>query len=117
MRAWRAPCSHVAAWAAHSQNTARVKAALLVAPPDPERDDLRQMLPGWSPVPRQKLPFRAVLFASSDDPFCSAVRARDFAAAWGADFIEAGKHGHLNAESNLQDWPEAHARLLRLMQL
>jgi predicted alpha/beta hydrolase family esterase len=108
-------CIHAAAWASHSRNTGRVKAALLAAPPDTERDDVRQMLPSWSPVPLQKLPFKALVMASSNDPFCSPARARQFAEAWGADFIDAGELGHLNAESGLGDWPEAHAQLLRLM--
>jgi uncharacterized protein len=108
-------CIHAAAWASHSRNTARVKAALLAAPPDTERDDVRQMLPSWSPVPLQKLPFKALVFASSNDPFCSPARARQFADAWGADFVDAGACGHLNADSGLGDWPDAHAQLLRLM--
>ena len=40
-------CLTVAAWAAHSKNTYLVKAALLVAPPDTDREDIAQMLPGW----------------------------------------------------------------------
>ena len=108
-------CIQAAAWASHSQNTDRVKAALLAAPPDTERDDVRQMLPCWSPVPLQKLPFKTLVMASSNDPFCSPARARQFADAWGADFIDAGACGHINADSGLGDWPEAHAQLLRLM--
>ena len=108
-------CMLVAAWAAHSRNTHRVKGALLVAPPDVERDDLRQMLPGWSPAPSQALPFRTVVFASSNDPFCAFERARQFAAAWDAELIAAGPRGHLNAESGLGDWPQAHEKLLPLM--
>ena len=109
-------CVHVAAWAAHSRNTHRVKAALLVAPPDVERDDLRQMLPGWAPLPLQTLPFTTVLLASSNDPFCAPERARQFAVAWGAGLLDAGPRGHLNAESGLGDWPLAHEQLLQLMQ-
>jgi predicted alpha/beta hydrolase family esterase len=108
-------CIHTAAWASHSRNTGRVKAALLVAPPDTERDDVRQMLPSWSPVPMQKLSFKALVMASSNDPFCSLARARHFAAAWGAEFVDVGERGHINAESGLGDWPEAHAQLLGLM--
>lgn len=108
-------CQHVAAWAAHSRNTHRVKAALLVAPPDVERDDVRALLPSWAPVPLGKLPFRTVMLASGNDPFCSPGRARQFASAWGAEFIDAGPCGHLNAESGLGDWPQAHAHLLGLM--
>jgi uncharacterized protein len=91
-------CQHVAAWAAHSRNTHRVKAALLVAPPDVERENLRAVL------------------ASSNDSFCSPERTRQFASAWGAGLINAGAHGHLNAQSGLGDWPQAHEILLQLMQ-
>ena len=108
-------CPHVAAWASHSRNTHLVKAALLVAPPDVERDDVRALLPSWSPIALNALPFAAVLFASRNDPYCSPARARQFAAAWGADFIDAGPRGHLNAESGLDDWPSAHERLRQLM--
>lgn len=110
-------CVQTAAWAAHSRNVHRVKAALLVAPPDVERDDVRQLLPGWSALSWQSLPFKTVLFASSDDPFCTLQRSHQFAAAWGADFVEAGPHGHLNAESGLADWPEAYEQLLQLMRV
>ena len=110
-------CIHVAAWAAHSRNTHRVKAALLAAPPDVEREDMRQRLPGWSPVPLQRLPFKTMLFASSNDPFCDPGRAHQFASAWGAEFVDVGERGHLNAESGLDDWPLAHAELLRLRSL
>ena len=108
-------CIHAAAWAAHSRNTSRVKAALLVAPPDTERDDVRDILPSWSPIPLQELPFKTVVIASSNDPFCSLARARQFAHAWGADFMDAGECGHINAESGLGDWPEAHVQLMALM--
>ena len=108
-------CQHVAAWAAHSRNTHRVRAALLVAPPDVERDDVRALLPSWSPIALGALPFAASLLASSNDPYCSAARARQFAAAWGTDFIDAGPRGHLNADSGMGDWPEAHDQLRQLM--
>lgn len=107
-------CILVAAWAAHSRNTHLVSAALLAAPPDVERDDIRQMIPGWAPVPLQKLPFRSVLLGSDDDPFCTGARSRAFAACWGANYIEEPNRGHLNAESDLGDWPAAHAQLQRL---
>ncbi len=110
-------CVLVSAWAAHSRNTHRVKGALLVAPPDVERDDLRQTLNSWAPIPVLPLPFKTVVFTSSNDPFCAQERARLFAAAWGAEFVDAGPRGHLNAESGLGDWPGAHERLLQLMRL
>jgi len=99
-------CILVAAWAAHSRNTARVRGALLVAPGDLEREDVRQMIPGWAPIVRQPLPFPAVLIAANDDPYCEAARSRQMASDWGARFVDAGARGHLNAESGLGDWPE-----------
>jgi predicted alpha/beta hydrolase family esterase len=107
-------CLTAAAWAAHSKNTHLVKAALLVAPPDTGRDDIRQMLPGWT-VPPQKLPFQSIVFASTNDPFCSFAEAQRLATGWGAKLIEAGERGHINAESGLGDWADAHAELQRLM--
>jgi len=104
-------CILTAAWAAHSRNTHRVKGALLVAPPDVDREEVRQMLTSWAPVPMHPLPFPSVVLASSRDPYCRPERARAFAAAWGAEFVDAGPLGHLNADSGLGDWPEAHDRL------
>lgn len=108
-------CQLVAAWAAHSRNTHLVRGALLVAPPDTERDDVRQMLPSWAPVPQQQLPFASVLVASSDDPFCRPDRAHHFAKQWGTDLFDAGARGHLNADSGLGDWPQGHQLLRQLM--
>jgi uncharacterized protein len=107
-------CLTVAAWAAHSKNTELVKAALLVAPPDTAREDICQMLPGWV-VPLQKLPFKSLVYSSSNDPFCGIDKAQQYAATWQAKFIDIGERGHINAGSGLVDWPEAHAELQRLM--
>ena len=57
------------------------------------------------------------MLASGNDPFCSLQRASEFATAWGADFVDAGERGHLNSESGLGDWPEAHRQLQELMAL
>lgn len=108
-------CMLATAWAAHSRNTDRVKAALLVAPPDVERPDLREQLRSWAPIVLETLPFPAVVVASSDDPFCDIERARMFASAWNARFIDHGPCGHINAESGLASWPEGHVLLQDLM--
>jgi len=108
-------CILTAAWAAHSRNTHRVKAALLVAPPDVDREEVRQLLTSWAPVAMNTLPFASVVLASSRDPYCRPERAREFAAAWGSEFVDAGPLGHLNADSGLGDWPAAHEQLQALM--
>ncbi|MES1977733.1 MAG: alpha/beta fold hydrolase [Pseudomonadota bacterium] len=108
-------CIHAAAWASHSKNTHRVKAALFAAPPDLEREDLREMLTSWTPVTMNRLPFASVMFASSNDPYCSLERATQMANAWGSQLHNPGELGHLNSESGLGDWPEAFAQLQQLM--
>jgi predicted alpha/beta hydrolase family esterase len=108
-------CVLVAAWAAHSRNTHLVKGALLVAPPDVEREDLRAQLPSWSPIALELLPFRCVLVASRNDPYCAFDRARAFAQAWGAQCIDTGEAGHINAEAGLASWPEGHVLLQDLI--
>lgn len=108
-------CILVAAWAAHSGHTHRVRAALLVAPGDVERDDLRQMIPGWAPIVRRPLPFPALMIAAQDDPYCEAGRSRQMAADWGARFIDVGARGHINSESGLGGWPEGRELLNDLL--
>ncbi|RZL90890.1 MAG: alpha/beta hydrolase [Variovorax sp.] len=108
-------CLLVAAWAAHSRNTHKVRAAMLVAPGDLERDDVRQMIPGWAPIVRDPLPFPAIMVAANDDPYCDPARARQMARDWGARFIDAGTGGHLNGESGLGDWPEGRKLLTEFL--
>ena len=107
-------CLLAAWWSAHSRYADRVAGALLVAPPDIERDDNRQAIPGWAPPARQRLPFRSILVASSDDPFGSLECAGRLAADWGSDFVNLGAKGHINADSGLGDWPEGRAMLQSL---
>lgn len=107
-------CQLVAAWAAHSAHTGRVAGALLVAPPDTEREDMPPNLFNWRPIARQKLPFASVAVVSSDDPYCAPPRAQAMAQAWGSELLEIGARGHINGESGLGDWPEGIALLERL---
>ena len=107
-------CQLVASWAAHSRHTHRVAGALLVAPPDTERDDMPPNLFNWRPIVRQRLPFASLAVISSDDPFCSLDRARAMAADWGSELVEIGARGHINGDSGLGDWPDGLALLLRV---
>ena len=108
-------CILAAAWSALSKNTHRVKAALLVAPADVERPELRDQITGWSPIELRALAFPSVLLASRDDPSCEFERARLFAYAWGAQFMDYGLCGHIDADSGLASWPEGHVLLQDLM--
>jgi uncharacterized protein len=101
-------CLQVAAWANFSTYVDRVVGALLVAPGDVEREELRHVLYSWSPIERHKLPFDSVVAISRNDPYCSFMRACKLASDWGARVIDMGHSGHLNAESGLGEWTQGH---------
>ncbi|WP_327669359.1 MULTISPECIES: alpha/beta hydrolase [unclassified Streptomyces] len=96
------------------QHRARVVGALLAAPPDfdaelpdgyPSRKELREH--GWSPVPRERLPFPSIVAASRNDPLASFDRASSLAAYWGSRLVDLGPVGHLNPASGYGRWPRA----------
>lgn len=84
----------------------RIAGALLVAPADPERFGVEELLP------QRPLGFPAIVVTSSNDPWISAERAARLAGAWDADFVNLGAAGHINAESGYGPWPGG----LRLLQ-
>lgn len=100
--------------AAHmgAEASARVKGALLVAPADPER---RAQLADFAPVPYAPLPYRSVLVASSNDPYCPIRRAGAYARAWGSEFVRLQNAGHINVESGFGEWPLGLALLQSLL--
>ncbi|MCZ8074920.1 MAG: alpha/beta hydrolase [Paucibacter sp.] len=108
-------CQLVASWASHSRHTARVRGALLVAPPDTEAPGTPPQLHNWRQIQRARLPFPAIAVISSDDPFCAPERGAQMATDWGASLVMAGPRGHLNADSGLGDWPEGQVLLAQLM--
>jgi predicted alpha/beta hydrolase family esterase len=85
-----------------AEAAARIQGALLVAPADPER---LAVLSDFAPVPFQKLPYRHVLVASSNDPFCPVRLAGAYARAWGSEFVRLPDAGHINTESGHGEWP------------
>ncbi|OUM02888.1 RBBP9/YdeN family alpha/beta hydrolase [Variovorax sp. JS1663] len=80
----------------------RIRGALLVAPADPER---RAVLSDFAPVPYAKLPYRSILVASSNDPYCPVRLAGAYARAWGSEFVRMQNAGHINIDSGHGDWP------------
>ncbi|MFW5331220.1 RBBP9/YdeN family alpha/beta hydrolase [Hydrogenophaga sp. ZJX-1] len=90
---------------------ARVSAALLVAPADPER---RAQLADFAPVPHQRLPYRSILAASSNDPYCPVRLAGAYARAWGSEFLRLENAGHINVASGFGEWPQGLQLLAQL---
>ena len=98
---------------APTSSTRRIRGALLVAPPDVERQDGDPRVIRFSPVRRQ-LPFPSLLVASRDDPWASFARSRRMAADWGAELVDVGALGHINAASGLGAWEAGQALSERL---
>ena len=93
---------------------ARVRGALLVAPADPER---RAVLSDFAPVPYAALPYRSILVASSNDPYCPIRLAGAYARAWGSEFVRLQNAGHINVDSGHGEWPLGRALLQSLMEV
>ncbi|MGL4575810.1 MAG: RBBP9/YdeN family alpha/beta hydrolase [Burkholderiaceae bacterium] len=96
-------CLLVAHWAAQTRLT--LHAALLVAVPDPAGPQFPPQASGFDHVPQAPLPFETAMISSTNDPYATTQYAAHTAARWGARHINAGAVGHINAASNLGDWP------------
>ncbi|ODR97882.1 hypothetical protein AUC68_10090 [Methyloceanibacter methanicus] len=94
-----------------------IRGALIVAPADADESAaLREIAPGFAPIPDARLPFPSIVVASTNDPYLRIERATKLARAWGAQLVHAGEGGHINAASGYGPWPrglELAARLLR----
>lgn len=106
-------CALVAHWACAHRGNSSVRGALLVAPPDVDRESAPIEVRGFAPLPTTPLPFPALVVASTSDPYCSFLRAGLIASCWGAEFISVGNLGHINAESELDEWNAGWALLDR----
>lgn len=79
----------------------RIQGALLVAPANPER---LNVLADFAPVSRAPLPYRSIVVASSNDPYCPAPTAQAYAHAWGSELICLDNAGHINVEAGFGEW-------------
>ncbi len=67
--------------AAGFQNPERVAAAILVAPANPRKFGVNTQLP------KETLPFRSIVVASTNDPWMSYDNAAEWASVWGSQLI------------------------------
>jgi uncharacterized protein len=100
-------CHVVAWWAEYERPPADgpVLGALLVAPPEVEKQNVDSRLARFAPVMKTALPFPSIVAASRDDPWIGFDRARRLARIWKSRFVDAGWLGHINADSGIRDWP------------
>lgn len=99
--------------AVHSlaRDPGNIVAALLVAPADPDKFGVSDLMP--------TLPLRcpSLLVSSSNDPWMGAAHATRWGRRWGSVLVEGGALGHINAESNLGEWQFGQDNLKRLIDL
>lgn len=96
-------CTAVAQWA--KQYKKAIKGALLVAPSDIENPVYTFPMTGFTPIPLEKLPFKSIVVASSNDIWVSEERAKFFADAWGSEYLNIGEAGHINVAGGYGEWP------------
>jgi predicted alpha/beta hydrolase family esterase len=119
-------CLQVVRWAQQSlarpgdrrgaaRQRSAVRAALLVAPPEPALPTFPRQAVGFGAVSDQRLPFPSMLVASADDPYATLDFSRRCAEAWGSQFVDIGRCGHVNAESGVGDWPQGQRLLADLI--
>jgi predicted alpha/beta hydrolase family esterase len=109
-------CHAVAWWNALEPGAAdgKVIGALLVAPPSVENVRDPRLAP-FAPLVRERLAFPSILAASRDDPYADFGQAKKMARLWGCRFADAGWLGHINAESEIGDWPFGQHLVNRLL--
>jgi predicted alpha/beta hydrolase family esterase len=78
-----------------------VRAALFVAPADPDRFGIAGLLP------QQRLALPSTLIASDNDPWMSAAESRRWAQRWGSTWLTLGDAGHINADAGFGPLPIA----------
>ena len=105
-------CCAVAHWA--DRYGPIIKGAFLVAPSDVEGPNFPPGTTGFAPMPLSPIPFPSMVIASEDDQYVSLIKAAYFAGKWNSSFFDIGAKGHINAASDLGDWPEGYELLQQL---
>lgn len=103
-------------WAQKNSNQ-NIIGAFLVAPADVDSPEhTPDIIRNFAPMPLYNLPFPSVVVASENDPYASFQRKQYFAEKWGSDFVNVGKQGHINSDSDLKYWEEGQEILQKLIE-
>lgn len=105
-------CVTIAHWANKYKRI--IKGALLVAPSDIENPVYTFPATGFAPIPLDKINFKTIVVASTDDPWVLLARATQLANSWGSGLVNIGNAGHINAASGHWQWNEGLAILKTL---
>jgi uncharacterized protein len=92
----------IAHWAAKFGT--KIKAAMIVAPPDLDNPWQDLGLESFTPIPKSKLPFKSVLVASNNDSWATINKSKEIATNWGSNLLFVNNAGHINAASGFGEW-------------
>lgn len=87
----------------------RIRAALLVAPADPDR------FHGTAALSYVRLQYASTLVASRNDPCMAFPKALMLAERWGSGLVDLGPSGHINIASGFGRWPGLDALLASMV--
>jgi predicted alpha/beta hydrolase family esterase len=105
-------CAAIAHWTRKFRTP--IKGAFLVAPSDCEATTYTFETTGFSPVPLERLPFKSLVVASTNDYYVTLERAAFFAESWGSEFVNIGAKDHINADAGFGEWREGLELLKKL---
>jgi predicted alpha/beta hydrolase family esterase len=95
----------------------KVKGVFLVAPPDLKSEILQKDLTSFSMPHVTELGVPGYMIFSEDDPYASVAYSENYGKALELNFINIGKKGHINSDSNLGDWDEGAEYLKQLLKV
>lgn len=83
-----------------------IRAAFLVAVPDPESKVFPETAESFSNFSRDTFRFPTLIVASENDPYASFSYTEHVAQSWNAQVISVGELGHINSSQQLGKWPQ-----------
>jgi predicted alpha/beta hydrolase family esterase len=94
----------------------KIAGAFLVAPPDLASPAFSVDLSDFSVGGAAPWSISGCVVYSEDDPYASVTYSEKFARTWGLLSCNAGRQGHINAESDLGEWKEGHELFKRYLE-
>jgi predicted alpha/beta hydrolase family esterase len=93
-----------------------LKAVFLVAPPDPKSQQFPDFLDSFEYLPEANLELPGILVYSENDQYASPLFCIEKGKQWGFETISVGKKGHINSDSNIDDWSEGFNLFQKLLE-
>lgn len=106
-------CWAAAGWLAQAPRN--VRAALLVAPPDPLGPEFPAAASSFAALRAEPLGVPGLVVTSLDDPYCRPGAAAALAKGWGLPHTRVGAYRHLNSASALGGWQQGRVLLAKLL--